>query len=133
MDRIPLIEIAKMAGAKIIQGSPDILVSTISKDSRTIQPGDLYIALRGDNFDGNAYASDALARGAVAVLLDSADVAASISAPHAVLLAAQVSHLKAVMRIRQDIVAAGFTPSADLAEPADLDRAEAVLREHALR
>jgi len=52
---------------------------------------------------------------------------------HAVLLAAQVSHLKAVMRIRQDIVAAGFTPSADLAEPADLDRAEAVLREHALR
>lgn len=50
----------------------------------------------------------------------------------AVLLAADVSHLKAVMKIRSEINAAGFTPSADLATPADLDRAAATLYGHRL-
>lgn len=50
----------------------------------------------------------------------------------AVLRAAQVSHLKAVMDVREEIVAAGFSPSADLPGPADLARAETALREHRL-
>ena len=50
----------------------------------------------------------------------------------AVLRAAQVSHLKAVMAVREEIIGAGFTPSADLPGPADLGRAEAVLGEHRL-
>lgn len=51
----------------------------------------------------------------------------------AVLLAADVSHLRAVMQIRRQITDAGFTPSEELATPADLRRAEAVLRDHRLR
>ncbi len=50
----------------------------------------------------------------------------------AVLRAAQVSHLKAVMGVREEIIEAGFTPSADLPGPGDLARAEAALREHRL-
>ena len=115
MDKIPLAEIAKMAGAKFLQGSADLLVSTISKDSRTIQPGDLYLALRGDNFDGNAYAADALARGAVAVLLDSADVADSIPAPHAVLLAenglSALTRLATAWRSKLNLKVVGITGS----------------------
>ena len=57
MDRLALSQIAEMAGAKILQGSPEILVSSISKDSRTIQPGDLYVALQGENFDNDRYVS----------------------------------------------------------------------------
>ncbi len=49
-----------------------------------------------------------------------------------VLLAAQVSHLRAVMEIRQEIIDAGFTPSADVPTPAELDRAEAALSTHRL-
>ena len=45
----------------------------------------------------------------------------------AILQTAQVSHLKAVMRIRQGIIDAGFTPSAQLATPADLAEAESTL------
>ncbi|MFV0483653.1 MAG: UDP-N-acetylmuramoyl-tripeptide--D-alanyl-D-alanine ligase, partial [Bacteroidales bacterium] len=36
----------------------------ISKDTRTIKKGELYIALAGDNFDGNRFAKDALDKGA---------------------------------------------------------------------
>lgn len=50
----------------------------------------------------------------------------------AVLLTAEVSHLKAVMEIRRNILDAGFTPSAELPTPADLSRAEAVLNAHRL-
>lgn len=57
----------------------------------------------------------------------------SDSLARAVLLTAEVSHLKAVMRIREDIVASGFTPSAEIAGPADFDRAYAELLGHRLR
>ena len=48
----------------------DAEVLRVSTDSRTIQPGDLFFALRGDKFDGGAYAARALQQGAVGVVLD---------------------------------------------------------------
>jgi UDP-N-acetylmuramoyl-tripeptide--D-alanyl-D-alanine ligase len=41
-----------------------------SIDTRSVAPGDLFIALRGPNHDGNAYAAQALAKGAVAAIVD---------------------------------------------------------------
>ena len=87
MDSLPLAEIAAMSGSKLLNGGRGITVSTVNKDTRTIRPGDLYIALRGENFDGNAFAADALAKGAAAVLLDSPAEAEKLAATHPVLLA----------------------------------------------
>lgn len=42
----------------------------ISIDSRTVADGDLFVALRGPNFDGHDYVQDALTRGAAAVMVD---------------------------------------------------------------
>ncbi len=42
----------------------------VSIDSRTLEPGDLFVALRGPNFDGHRFAGDALAKGAAGVLVD---------------------------------------------------------------
>lgn len=50
----------------------------------------------------------------------------------AVLRTAEVSHLKAVMQVRREIIDAGFSPSAGLPTPADLSRCEAELAEHRL-
>ncbi len=41
----------------------------ISTDSRKVQPGSLFVALRGENFDGHDYVAAALASGAVAALV----------------------------------------------------------------
>lgn len=42
----------------------------VSTDSRAVAPGSLYFALRGEQFDGNAFAGDALARGAAFAIID---------------------------------------------------------------
>ncbi len=48
----------------------DAEVLRVSTDSRTILPGDLFIALRGEKFDGGAFAAQALQQGAAGVVLD---------------------------------------------------------------
>ena len=50
----------------------DAEVLRVSTDSRNTQPGDLFIALRGEKFDGGVYAAQALQQGAVGVVLDAA-------------------------------------------------------------
>ena len=42
----------------------------VCADSRQIQPGDLFVALRGEHFNGNQFAEQALENGASAVVLD---------------------------------------------------------------
>jgi UDP-N-acetylmuramoyl-tripeptide--D-alanyl-D-alanine ligase len=41
----------------------------VSIDTRTLQPGELFVALRGENGDGHAHVADALARGAAGALV----------------------------------------------------------------
>jgi UDP-N-acetylmuramoyl-tripeptide--D-alanyl-D-alanine ligase len=54
----------------------------VSTDSRTTAPGDLFIALRGEHFDGHAFLRGAFARGAVAAVVDSAyDPGRDVSEP----------------------------------------------------
>ena len=54
--------IAKITGGRLIPGTggTDVLVSGISTDSRTLKPGDLFIPLRGPNFDGHDFLIRAL-------------------------------------------------------------------------
>ena len=47
----------------------DVLITAVSTDTRTLAPGALFVALRGENFDGNDLVGDAQARGAAAALL----------------------------------------------------------------
>ena len=42
----------------------------ITTDSRSVKNGDLFFALKGDNFDGNVFAADALAKGAAYCIVD---------------------------------------------------------------
>jgi UDP-N-acetylmuramoyl-tripeptide--D-alanyl-D-alanine ligase len=72
VDALTLAEIADMCGGVLRSATPSRTVRRISKDTRTLVPGDLYIALRGENHDGNVYAKDAAARGAAGAIVDTA-------------------------------------------------------------
>jgi len=48
----------------------DTLVSGVSIDSRTIQPGELFVAVRGASTDGHLYIDQALAAGAAGVVAE---------------------------------------------------------------
>lgn len=49
----------------------------VTIDSRQIQSGDVFIALKGENFDGNKYAQESLQKGAVLAVIDNPDFQAS--------------------------------------------------------
>ena len=60
--------------ARLLDGralGPCVPVDTalVASDSRLIQPGDLFVALRGPRFDGNDFARQALSAGAAAALV----------------------------------------------------------------
>ncbi len=63
-------EMAAAVEGTIIYGHPDTEVSRISLDSRTLEPGDLFIPLRGETFDGHDFIEQAVERGAKAVMVD---------------------------------------------------------------
>lgn len=51
------------------QSNGDWQASGVSIDSRTVKAGDLFVAIRGPNFDGHRFVADALARGAAAAMV----------------------------------------------------------------
>jgi UDP-N-acetylmuramoyl-tripeptide--D-alanyl-D-alanine ligase len=53
----------------------DAPVRRVCSDSRQLQAGDLFVALRGDRFDGHAFARESIRRGAVAAVVETAWVA----------------------------------------------------------
>jgi UDP-N-acetylmuramoyl-L-alanyl-D-glutamate--2,6-diaminopimelate ligase len=55
---------------RALQGDPDVEVTAIAFDSREVPDGALFVCLRGADADGHAFAADAVADGAVAVLVD---------------------------------------------------------------
>lgn len=56
-----------LTDAKLV-GSGGVAFSRVHSDSRTIEKGDLFLALSGDRFDGSIFFDQALSRGAVAII-----------------------------------------------------------------
>ncbi len=57
---------------KKIVGDANVEIKDIKIDSRQVQPGDLFIALRGLNVDGHRFVDKAIAQGAAAVIVEEA-------------------------------------------------------------
>ena len=80
-----LSDAARMIGAR---ATGDAALTGVSTDSRSVARGELFVALRGERFDGHAFLADAAARGAAAALVDSAFAASGAALPLPVLVAA---------------------------------------------
>ncbi len=60
--------VGRLAGRVRVTGELDGRVSGVTLDSRTVQPGDLFVALSGGSVDGHRFIPMAVARGAAAVV-----------------------------------------------------------------
>ncbi len=89
----------------------DITFQAVSTDTRTLQPGDLYVALIGDNFDGHAFVADAIAKGASAILISAALEAAAVPALRVVDTRLALGQLSAAWRARFSIPVIAVTGS----------------------
>lgn len=61
-------ETARTLGATY--GGAEGTFGSVSTDTRSLQPGDLFVALRGDNFDGHRFLADAASGGAIAAVVE---------------------------------------------------------------
>lgn len=68
MIRMDMRSVAEITGGHLMQNGASVEFQGISTDSRTLQPGDLFIPLRGDNYDGHDYLTQAIQNGAAACL-----------------------------------------------------------------
>jgi UDP-N-acetylmuramoyl-tripeptide--D-alanyl-D-alanine ligase len=65
-------------GARLV-GSGSVPIARVHSDTRSLQAGDLFVALRGERFDANDLLAQALASGAAAVLAHRGRIPAGIS------------------------------------------------------
>ena len=69
LDMLTIDEILKAAGGRLIQGKRELTASGISIDSRTIKDGELFVAIKGDVFDGHNFIEEAMKKGACGALV----------------------------------------------------------------
>ncbi|HXP36041.1 MAG TPA: UDP-N-acetylmuramoyl-tripeptide--D-alanyl-D-alanine ligase [Chthoniobacterales bacterium] len=70
MNLLSILQIAELSGAKVEQGDGKISIERISTDSRTIKKGELFVALRGENFDGHKFVEATAKAGAAGAIVD---------------------------------------------------------------
>lgn len=63
-------KIVEIVGGELFCGSEDVVCTTFTKDTRTIQKGDTYIGIKGEKFDGNLFYKEAFVSGAVCAILE---------------------------------------------------------------
>src|SRR6266536_3218949 len=71
MNRLSIFQIAEFAGAVVSSGDGKRFIDKISTDSRTLKRGELFVALRGENFDGHNFVESAAKAGAAGAIVDS--------------------------------------------------------------
>ena len=62
-------DILKVTNGELIIGNENLECENFSKDTRTIKKGDIYIGIKGENFDGNKFWNIAFDNGAEAVIV----------------------------------------------------------------
>ena len=69
MNSLSLSEIASLSATRLELGNPDLAISHVSTDSRTIKPGDLFVALCGEHFDAHNFLEQVAKAGAAGALV----------------------------------------------------------------
>jgi UDP-N-acetylmuramoyl-tripeptide--D-alanyl-D-alanine ligase len=70
MNPLTLSQIAQFAGASLSSGDRTVVINKVSTDSRTIKPGEVFVALRGENFEGHDFIEAGANAGATGALVD---------------------------------------------------------------
>jgi UDP-N-acetylmuramoyl-tripeptide--D-alanyl-D-alanine ligase len=120
---LTLQRVAEAVGGSLQGGDPGLVVHAVSIDSRTVQPGEVYIGLRGERFDGDTFAAEALRKGAAAVVVR-AETAAGLPAAAGRIVVedglAALASLAAFVRDLSDVRVVAITGSAGKTSTKDI-------------
>jgi UDP-N-acetylmuramoyl-tripeptide--D-alanyl-D-alanine ligase len=110
MWNLTLHEVIEATGGRVLFGRPNG-VKGISIDSRTVKKGELFIALKGERFDGHDFLSDAFQRGACGALVSVPPTSPSsdktlVYVPNTLKALQDIAHF---IRVRSGIPVVGIT------------------------
>jgi UDP-N-acetylmuramoyl-tripeptide--D-alanyl-D-alanine ligase len=79
VERVPLsaTDVANATRGRITHGDAAAVIGRISIDSRALQAGDLFVAIKGDRFDGHDFVHDAIRAGAIGAMVQATPAAAA--------------------------------------------------------
>jgi UDP-N-acetylmuramoyl-tripeptide--D-alanyl-D-alanine ligase len=92
---LKLSQIAAWLPQAKVFGNPDTIVHRVHTDTRSLRAGDLFVALKGDNFDANEFVDKAMESGAAAVMTErdsSVLGGAGLQVTHAKTALGQIAH-----------------------------------------
>jgi len=112
----PIREWIEAVGGQLIAGSPETRIAGVSTDSRTLSAGQLFVALRGPNFNGHDFCRDAAAKGAVALMISNPEAIHELPPQSAAIVAvedtlAALGKLAATYRARFSPIVAALSGS----------------------
>ena len=84
MDPTTLSQVAQWSTGNLVAGSKTVSIQNLSTDTRSLQPNDLFIAIRGQNFDGHRLVHEAAQRGAIGAIVE--EIPPNLPADFAVIL-----------------------------------------------
>ncbi|MCM8711005.1 UDP-N-acetylmuramoyl-tripeptide--D-alanyl-D-alanine ligase [Clostridium sp. SYSU_GA19001] len=70
MENLTFVEIVEAVHGKIIKEGKEVTYESVSTDTRTIKENSIFIALKGEKFNGNDYAAEASIKGARLCIVD---------------------------------------------------------------
>ena len=105
--------VAQATGGRLVTGPAEQAFGSVSIDSRTLPAGALFVAIKGERFDGHAFVKDALARGAGGLLVSApVDRAGDVAVIEVADTIAALQHLGHVIRRRSGATVVAITGSA---------------------
>ena len=74
MRKLIVEDILKVMNGELLNGDKDLICENFSKDTRNINLGDVYIGIKGESFDGNAFWKQAFENGASCVIVSNVHI-----------------------------------------------------------
>lgn len=78
MKELKVKDVLQICNGRLICGNEDEICNNFSKDTRQIKAGDVYVGIKGDNFDGSLFYEEALKQGAKICILDEIEISEDI-------------------------------------------------------
>ena len=72
--RVTIKDLIRVSNGKLIQGNENLPFENLCRDTRIIQPGQIYLGIQGENFNGSTLYEEALENGATACLLQNVEL-----------------------------------------------------------
>ena len=74
MENLTVQKILEITNGELLNGNKNLICENFSKDTRTIQKGDIYIGINGEKFNGSLFWKQALENGAECVIISDVEI-----------------------------------------------------------